>query len=229
MASESQTINVNAASIGGDGYFTLILSNVLILCTAGISLLWYLKQVVKYATQTPSVTPNCDVLMVLGMRPDNDNPGEDFITRLNRAKTLFEVGSANKILIVGGKTGNNSKTEAQIGMEYLAGAGIPPDFILLEDHSRHTLENLSNARSVYLGKNEKSTSIITSRFHLARSHIMAKGLQLSHTMCGAEERFDTSLRNLLHIFVEAYFIHWYYTGKLWANSIRSEKSLRRIR
>ncbi|MDH5327483.1 MAG: YdcF family protein [Gammaproteobacteria bacterium] len=226
---ESQSINTNAAPIGGDGYFTLGLSNLFVFATGGLSLLWFLRDVIQFATKTPASSNNCDVITVLGMRLEENQPGRDFISRLERARTLFETGSANTILILGGKTGNSIKSEAQSGLEYLSNSGIGSEFIVTEDQSRHTLENLSNARTIYLGKNEKRTTIITSRFHLARAHIMAKGLQLQHCMCAAEEHFLFNPKNLIRACVEAYFIHWYYTGKLWAHCIRSEKSLSRIR
>ena len=113
-------------------------------------------------------------------------------------------------------------------MDYLLTKGVARENILLEDSSRHTLENLHHARSMYLGKKNKTTCLVTSRYHLARSHVFAQGLNIWHRLCAAEDEFTLNSRNVMHFAREAYFLHWYKVGKWWSNTMNSQHSMRRI-
>jgi len=227
--SKTQTLNATQHAVGLDGYFTLLLSNLVLLATGGLYWLWLLKAVYQCAKHAPVDPPGCDVIAVLGMRPDNNQINAEFKTRLDRAATLFEQGYANTILVVGGKTGNNSRSEAELGMAYLLKQGFSRDSLMAEDHSRHTLENLHNAKRLFLGNQNRTAALITSRYHLARSHRMANSLRLPHRLCAAEEEFTFNFKMLINLLREAYFIHWFEVGKAWAYGVNSQKSLNRIR
>jgi uncharacterized SAM-binding protein YcdF (DUF218 family) len=221
MNSKSPSLNATEHAVGLDGYFTLLLSNLVFIASAGLYWFWLIKVVYQCAKQAPVLAPNCDVIAVLGMRPTNNEINDEFKSRLNRAVTLFEQGYANKILVVGGKTGCNTCSEAELGVQYLIGKGLNADSLLVEDHSRHTLENLHNAKRFFLNQADKTAALITSRYHLARSHRMAQSLGLSHRMCAAEGEFTVNLKTWVNVLKEAYFIHWY--------AVNNKKSLNRIR
>ena len=229
MQVQQSTNNTAPDPVGGDGYWTLLLSNLLIACSAGLYWMWLIRHVYLTAKHATPVSQRCDYITVLGMRLVDNQAQSRYLDRLYRAKQLFNEEIADKILIIGGITGANTLSEAQGGKDFLVLQGIAPDSILLEDRSRHTLENLHNARAQYLGRNDKSIVLITNRFHLARTHIMAKGLGIRHHLCAAEDKPVRLWRIMPRIILEAYYIHWYEVGKLWSYSIRSEKSLNRIR
>jgi uncharacterized SAM-binding protein YcdF (DUF218 family) len=229
MNSEARTANATDHAVGLDGYLTLLLSNLVLIVTAGLYWLWLIKVVYQCGKHTPAQAQNCDLIAVLGMRPDNNRINDEFKTRLNRAATLFEYGYANAILVIGGKTGNNTYSEAELGVRYLLERGLSANHLMSEDHSRHTLENLYNAKRLFLSRQNQSAAIITSRYHLERSHRMAKSLQLAHRLCAAEDEFTLDVKTLFNILKEAYFIHWYEIGKVWAYGANSQKSLNRIR
>ena len=229
MNSQARSGNATAPAVGLDGYFTLLLSNVVLIATAGVYWLWLSKIVYHRGKHTPAQVHNCDVLAVLGMRPNNNQINDEYKTRLNRAVTLFEHGFANSILLIGGKTGNNTESEAELGVQYLVKRGLSAEFLLREDRSRHTLENLHNSRGLISNHKDKTAAIITSRYHLERCRRMANSLQLTHRLCAAEDEFLLDVKTLFNILKEAYFIHWYEIGKAWAYCVNSQNSLNRIR
>jgi len=229
MTSKAPSLNATEHAVGLDGYFTLLLSSLVLIASAGLYWVWLIKIVYQCAKQTPAAVQDCDLIAVLGMRPVKDRINDEFECRLNRAITLFEQGYANKILVVGGKTGDNTRSEAELGVQYLLQKGLNADSLMAEDHSRHTLENLHNAKRFFLNQPDKTAALITSRYHLARSHRMACSLGLTHRLCAAEEEFSFNLYALANLMKEAFFIHWYEIGKAWAYAVNSQKSLSRIR
>jgi uncharacterized SAM-binding protein YcdF (DUF218 family) len=229
MHHEPQTAQSTAHAVGLDGYFTLLLSNLVLLATAGLYWLWLVKVVYQCGKSTPANVQNCSLLAVLGNRPENNQITDEYKSRLNRAARLFEQGHANTILVIGGKTGNNLQSEAELGVRYLLDKGLSKNHLMREDHSRHTLENLQNAKRLFFKKQTQTAAIITSRYHLERSHRMASSLQLAHCLCAAEDEFTLDLKTAMNILKEAYFIHWYEIGKAWAYGVNSQKSLSRIR
>ena len=203
MSSEAQSINANEHPVGLDGYFTLVLSSLALIASAGLYWMWLIKVVYQCAKRAPTNIPECDVIAVLGMRPLNDTINEEFKCRLNRAVTLFEQGYANKILVVGGKTGNNTRSEAELGVQYLRQKGLNADSLLTEDHSRHTLENLHNAKRFFLNPPHEIAALISSRYHLARCQRMAQSLGVNHRLCAAEEEFRLSAKTAVNLMKEA--------------------------
>jgi uncharacterized SAM-binding protein YcdF (DUF218 family) len=229
MNTKAQSANATQHAVGLDGYFTLLLSNLVLLATAGLYWLWLIKVVYYFSKNTPVNAQNCDLIAVLGMRPDNNQINREFKLRLNRAVSLFEQGYANTVLVIGGKTGNNTHSEAELGVRYLLEQGVSSNNLMAEDHSRHTLENLHNAKRFFLKQPDQVAALVTSRYHLARSHRMANSLCIAHRLCAAEDEFKLTPKSLVNIMKEAYFIHWYEIGKAWAYSVNSRKSLNRIR
>jgi len=215
-------------AIGADGLFTLLLSNIVIAATLGLSLAWPLLQIVRTARNTPVSAPPGSLLVVLGMRLGNGVVTSDYAARLERAGKLYSGDNSHAILIVGGFTGDAVASEAAAGSEYLVFRGVRREQILIEDASRHTLENLRNARSLLQSNGCDRFVIISSRYHLARSRIIAQGLGMNPDLCGAEDEFQLQVAGLPRLLLEACYIHWYHTGAIWSRLTCSKKSLDRI-
>ncbi len=215
-------------AIGADGLFTLLLSNIVLAATLGLSLAWPLRHVVRTARNAPvSVSPG-SMLVILGMRLANGTVTRDYALRLERARRIYSDDNSRHILIVGGVTGAAVVSEAAAGSEYLVSRGVRAEQILVEEASRHTLENLRNARSLMESTGFDRFSMISSRYHLARSLIIAQGLGLNPDLCGAEDEFRLQVAGLPRLLLEACYLHWYYTGAIWSRLTRSKKSLERI-
>ncbi len=215
--------------VGVDGYFTFVLSNILLLASFGIFWLREVRRVYCVAKLAQCQVPKSNYILVCGLRLENNCASEDYRKRLDRAAILYQSGLGSQILVLGGITGKNSISEAECGKNYLVNIkSLPAKAIFLEDSSRHTLENLYNARESLRQISQDHCILISNRYHLARSQIIAEGLKVNHVVCPAEDSFILSRNNVKRIFLEAYFIYWYKVGKTWATLTQNQKSLDRI-
>jgi uncharacterized SAM-binding protein YcdF (DUF218 family) len=217
-----------AAMIGGDGFVALALSQLVSLATAGLGLLWLSVKVVRTARLAVPAASPADQVLVLGFRLCEGAVDPEYEARLERAAQLLADRPRRRLLILGGVTGTTSESEAAAGRRYLLGRGVPPERIAVEERSRHTLENLNHARSVLGGDRSAPFLLVTSRYHLERSLVMARGLGLKPLPCPAEERLEVSPGFVLRVLREAFFLHWYYVGRTWSRLSGNRGSLRRI-
>lgn len=209
---------------GWDGLRTFIFSNLLLVLCCGLGFLWLFFKVCLQARSAPTkmskdISGN-SAWLVAGLCLRNNLPVAEFKVRLDRVVQLMISGvEPEKILILGGMTGNNPVSEAAAGAEYLQQQGVSESLIVLEDQSRHTLENMQHARSMLeltaWGRSSTHVLVISSRYHLHRIITLAQGLGMQLLPVAAEEQFNLNARTCLLILKEAYFLHWYYCGRLW--------------
>jgi len=119
----------------------------------------------------------CEFAVVLGagLRPDGA-PAPVLAARLDRARAL-----GAPYLVVSGGNG-----EAAAMRSYLTDQGVSPASILLEPRSRNTEENLRFSRDLM---DEVSPGarcvIVTSRFHVPRTWLLARRLGVPGDVAGA--------------------------------------------
>lgn len=213
--------------MGADGWFTLLLSNLFIVLGAGVGLAWKFFQVARaaYRCQTDYGEP-LDLVLIPGVRLRHGKPNTDFVQRLERALTLQQVHQS-PLLLLGGFTGD-AISEAAAGASYLRNRGVTTAELILEEGSRNTLENLRNARQLIRSNGFERLAIVSNRYHLARCWELAHGLGLEPRLYAAEPHPLGLLRQLPRLLLEAYYLHWYTTGKLWSRLTRNRHSLSRI-
>ncbi|WP_455218116.1 YdcF family protein [Kaarinaea lacus] len=214
-----------------EGILTLLLSNVVLALSAGITGLWALRIVYRHAAvATPVIPGDHQFLLVLGKRLENGKADAEYQQRLQRAAHILKNLPDGQAVILGGITGGHPVSEAEAGKDILVGLGISASKILMEDSSRDTLENLRFAREMLSNSNttQQPVALITNRYHLARAHTFAGGLGIDHTLCAAEDRFTMNANILARLVIEAYFLHWYYSGKYWSAWTNNKKWLDRI-
>ena len=129
------------------------------------------------------------------------------------------------MIILGGKTGTATITEAYAGKLFLQKNNIDVSRINLEENSRNTIENIKNA--IDLLDNNKIV-IVSNRYHLHRAKQMAKGHGLEVALCAAEEKLKLNLLSVLKLMVEALHVHWYRSGCLYAKLTNNVGMLNRI-
>lgn len=210
-----------------DGYLMLLLSMILMIATAGSSYLFWFIKIFKTAN---TVTHNCDedvMVFVLGKKLINNKPDSEYVQRLKRAYDILIKDKDSQIIILGGKTGDATITEAFAGKLFLEEYKIDPSRINLEEHSRNTLENIKNAIKVFNLKNKKIV-IISNRYHLARAKKMAHGFGLEVNLCAAEEKLNLNLLSVLKLMIEAFHVHWYVSGQLYAHLTNNTRIINRI-
>lgn len=214
-----------SAAVGADGFKMLFISTLLILGSGGLSLLWILRRVLVTGRAAPCVTAALTTVLVPGVRLHDGEVGTDFRLRLERALALHAAG-AGPLVLLGGYTDRSGVSEAAKGAEYLAARGVPSAVMRLEEGSRHTLENLRHAREL-LGT-AAAVTIVSNRYHLARLGVMAEGLGLAHSLCAAEPQWRWSTAVAGRLLLEAFYVHWYLTGRHWARLVRDRASAARI-
>lgn len=218
---------VRQRGMGWDGWATLLLSNLVLLATAGTSGLWLLYRVWRIARDAPFAGVAGDWVVVLGARLLRDQVAPGYARRLSRAVALYRADPRRRILLVGGHTGG-SVSEAERGREFLRDLGVPQPSVFIEDQSLNTLDNLRHARQLRAEIRENPFVLVTSRYHLARSATLARGLELRPVPCAAEERLRLCPLLLWRLGLEAYYLHWYAVGKAWSRWTGNRHSLARI-
>jgi uncharacterized SAM-binding protein YcdF (DUF218 family) len=215
--------------VGVDGMVMFALSTALILLSGGMTLLIAFAHVMQVACSARCDGPKGARILVLGMRLDSaGEPTTAYRKRLHRALDLWSQAQSGKIVVLGGRTAQCPKSEAAAGAALLRANGVPPEHILIEDQSRHTLENLRLYRERLSVEADNRPLLVTSRFHLARSSMLATGLGIAHVPCAAEACRLPSLRHLPLILFEAVLIHWYMTGRTFSRITRNRRMAARI-
>ena len=227
-SSASPQKSTTTNEIGADGWLTLLLSTVVIALVGGLSLLWVGRRVLHHARKTASIC-NADIELILipGVRLSTGQPNHDFRLRLKRARLLYQQ-YGSQLLLMGGITGNEKLSEASAGKLFLVDQGIPPAELLLEDSSRNTLENMHNARKQLRANNIERYVMVSNRYHLARCQALANGLGMYPMLCAAEDNFSAAPSTWPRLLLEAYYLHWYHTGRLWSRLTKNSHSLARI-
>lgn len=218
---------VRPLEMGWDGLAMLLLSNLVLVATAGLSGLWQLRRVWRIARDAPCAGMTGNWVVVLGARLIEDRIAPGYRRRLHRAAALYQADPTRRILLVGGHTGG-SVSEAARGRELLLELGLPAAQLFIEDQSLNTLDNLRHARRLWPELSERPFVLVTSRYHLARSQALAQGLRLQPVLCAAEERWPIKPLLLWRLALEAYYLHWYAVGKRWSRWTHTHHSLARI-
>ncbi|HEC30311.1 MAG TPA: glycosyltransferase [Gammaproteobacteria bacterium] len=208
------------------GLLVFLLSIIIMLATGLLTLLLLFSRNIILA-RSPCQSAQAGKLLVLGRRLRSGQPDHDYQQRLLRACHLLKSSADMEVLIVGGFTDGSVLSESAAGKQFLEQQGISTSRIQIEEGSTHTLENFRLIYKTLLNTTEPVT-LITSRYHLGRSHDIANGFAIKHTLCGAEDYFIFNLPNLVHLFSEAFFLHWYWTAKFIGKLTRSQFILQRI-
>ena len=214
--------------MGLDGVWTLILSCALLALTAGISWLFTLYKTWRVAVGTPAHADVHDWIVVLGKRLIGATVTMEYAGRLRRAKGLYDEQSNARIMVLGGYTSEGPFSEAQQGKNFRVARGVPETAVHTEDDSHHTLENLQNGRQLMAETLQHPLVLVTSRYHLARSATLASGMNLPVTLCAAEDQWQWSGYGFSRLLIESFFLHWYWTGRIWSTITFNRKSLARI-
>lgn len=210
-----------------DGYFMLLLSVFVIFSTAGISYLFYFRKTYLSAKYAKIYCQKNKMLCVLGKKLLNDKPDDEYLLRLERARTILENCDNSEVILLGGKTGGATISEAYAGKKYLLKKSIDESRIYLEEESLNTLENFLNAIEL-LSDKKKEIIVITNRYHLARAKQLAVGLGLKIDVCAAEEKLNINRESLFKILIEALHVHWYNVGRGYAHITKNNRMIKRV-
>ena len=102
-----------------------------------------------------------DVIVVLG------GPEGAMRRRTEHAVRLVRRGLAPNLILSGGIVRRRAECEVMRGIAI--GAGVAPDRLVLEPHSRNTLENAVGSRAVMARRGWTRALVVTDRMHLPRA------------------------------------------------------------
>ncbi|BCS80894.1 YdcF family protein [Anaerocellum diazotrophicum] len=125
-----------------------------------------------------------DCIIVLGCAVYGDFPSPFFRERLDRAFELYKKGYARYIIVCGAKGPGENISEAEAGKRYLVERGVLSDFVLKEDKSFSTYENLLHAKRIMNKNGFKSAVIVSNMFHLERACLVARKLKINASFSG---------------------------------------------
>ncbi|WP_018870249.1 YdcF family protein [Thioalkalivibrio sp. ALgr3] len=225
----AQHRRVTLGRVGADGLAMFALSQVVILATLGVSLLlaWHGVRRTAHAPCRPRAV---ETVLVAGMQLEEGHPTPGYRLRLLRALRLLRRHPQARVLLLGGQTAAQGPSEAAAGAAFLRERGVANARIRIEDRSTHTLENLRHARDLMreesAGSDDPPAVLVTSRYHLARALAIARGLGLHLQPCPAEPGRHAARGAVL--WREAWLLHWYHTGRVFARVFRRRGMLRRI-
>ena len=205
----------------------LAISMTAIVGTAGLSWVAAMLGVWRVARRTATEEIGQGPILVLGHRLRSDGtPSTIFCARLARAAALWQAAPGRRVLLLGGASRPGQATEAAAGRAALLALGVPAARIEVEERSRHTLENLRGVRAALGAGTAGPPTLVSSRPHLARAALMARGMGVACRLCAAEPALNAD--GLRAIPREAFLLHWYGTGRVVAWLIRSRRLAARV-
>jgi uncharacterized SAM-binding protein YcdF (DUF218 family) len=192
------------AMLGRDGLAMFAMVNLALALSLGGLLALVVYRVARTAVIAPIAVRGTGGALVLGARVSSDRPSPEFRRRLERAAAYSGAGP---IIVLGGRPFGGERAESIVGREYLIGLGIPSARIVAEMASRNTVENLVAAHSLLEQRRiAPPLALITSRFHIARASLIARGVGIDHRICAAEDRLSCDLRTIGRIARESYLV-----------------------
>ncbi|MDR7193533.1 YdcF family protein [Luteimonas terrae] len=217
-----------------DALHTLGVAAAVCVLSFGLVYVGYLVHVLRVARNAPCVPVNGECVLVFGKHSPQGRLDADFQARLSRAATLWTSHAPGSVLLLGGGPAGRP-TEAALARDALHALGVPEDApLVLEDASRDTLQNLRNARSLLAAvvvdpdAPTRRVTLLSSRYHLARCALFARGLGLHWELCAAEPALSWRPITLWRIAGEAAYVCWLDIGVRWARLIGHRRLIERI-
>lgn len=213
-----------------DALHALAVAGVACLASMGVVYVWYYVHVLRVARRAPVRPAQGRLVLLFGKHAPRGRLDADFEGRVARAAALWREQPPETMLLLGGRAGA-SATEAAIARDALLGLGVPADApLVIEDRSRDTLQNLRNARALLPDGDHPSrcVTLLSSRYHLARCALFARGLGMRWELCAAEPALSWRPATLWRIAGEAAYVCWVDIGTRWARLIRHQRMLAKV-
>lgn len=207
---------------------TNLMANAIIVLTLSLTVWPCLFKLIRFGIIPFRYPDRYSWIIVPGHVLESGRPSADFRSRLDRAADLARRAPEARILVLGGVAPGQPHSEATAGREYLDSRAIARERILLEHTSRNTLENFQCAVPMLREHRGEGLVLVTNRYHLARSETLARNLGLKTVLCPAESGRVAGLLGVRRILWEAYLLHWYHVGRIYAVLTGNKAMLTRI-
>ncbi|HEX5149712.1 MAG TPA: YdcF family protein [Candidatus Limnocylindrales bacterium] len=114
-----------------------------------------------------------DAIVVMGAAQYDGRPSRVFAARIDHAVSLYFAGVAPRLVMTGGKAEGDRTTEAAAGRAFAMELGVPPEDILVEEHSRTTLESIRAVATLLAANDIRNAIFVSDRPHMLRVLRMA--------------------------------------------------------
>jgi uncharacterized SAM-binding protein YcdF (DUF218 family) len=152
--------------------------------------------------------PRGQTAIVLGAAVIGDAPSPVFAARLDHAIALYHAGRVRQILVTGGQSPEDARSEAAAGAAYAQGQGVPLGAILLEQRSRTTRENIANARRLLGPEASAQVLIVSDPLHMRRAMAIASAEDLDAEPAPTpNSRYRSLAKKLPFLLREVWFLH----------------------
>jgi uncharacterized SAM-binding protein YcdF (DUF218 family) len=162
---------------------------------------WNLVQVIVVAQSANSRSSSEGAILLLGKRAPLGQVDADFQARIDRVQDLLMQSPTRPTVLSGEGSG---KSEAHLAWEALRGGQEKASW-RLETASRNTRENLDNAKAL-IAPSAQPTSVVSSRYHLARVKRLAHATGFNIELVAAEDRMDFSATSCAVLLREAVYL-----------------------
>lgn len=146
-------------------------------------------------------------LIVLGAQVKGTEPSRALRMRLEETKEYLEENPDTKAVLSGGQGPGEAITEAACMYQYLTGAGIEKERLLLENRSTSTLENLQYS-SIVIEEDAKQPAfkqkvgLLSNNFHIYRALRLGESMGYEN-LYGVPAKSDWRLQ--VHYLVREFF------------------------
>ena len=128
-------------------------------------------------THPPALKGDSDAIIVLGAQVyPTGEVSPQLELRLEAALDAYRQ-KPRLIVVCGAQGSNEPGPEGQIMREWLIAHGVPGEWVIAENESRNTRQNLENAKAL-LPEGVHRVTVITSDYHLPRALALARDLGL---------------------------------------------------
>ncbi|MGO5072570.1 YdcF family protein [Clostridium sporogenes] len=124
-----------------------------------------------------------DSIIILGCKVKGNDPTPFLQWRLDEGLRLYNEGYGKYIIVSGAKGPGENISEAEAMEKYLIQKGVDKNFIILEDKSKNTLENIKFSKKKMEDNNLKSSIIVSNKYHLKRAELLCQkeGIKASYS------------------------------------------------
>ena len=158
-----------------------------------------------------SEEPEADYLIVLGAGVNGTVPSRSLQERIDAAYAYLSDYPDAIAVVSGGQGDGEEITEAACMYRELVKLGISPDRIWLEEEATTTLENLRFSLDLIeanTGTRPTEAAIVSSEYHLHRSGIFARWLDLEPKLVPTKTR---AIPLRVNYYLREVFAVWYYS------------------
>lgn len=124
-----------------------------------------------------------DYIIILGAKLYGKTPSPVLLERLKSGLEYLNIETDVRVIVSGGQGQDEMISEAQSMKSYLMENGIGEDRIIVEDQSINTFQNIKYSLEKireFDNREDIEVLLVTSKFHIFRSKLIAKRLGLTN-------------------------------------------------